>query len=1135
LLPSYTTLFDLFESLSQKLNKAATHTFYKKCFALLCLCVWGLIGVQNAKVKAQGSTFFEHITAQMGLSQNSPNAILQDSRGLLWIGTQDGLNLYDGQRFKQYKRIIDNLNSLSDNYVLTIYEDKSGILWIGTEGGLNRFDFEKQRFTRYLSDLKEPYSLSNNYVRCIFEDSKGNFWVGTDAGLNLLDRKTGRFRVFSATTDAANHITSILEDGQGNLWVASRAGVARFDLSDSLFKDRSFERYRISKMIMDRKGSIWLGGADGLLKKERTADAYIDVVQNKTLSISTLLLDSKDLIWIGTPNSGVLTYNYLKPNSRLNNYKNNVCDPYSLAGDAILSIYEDQAGIIWIGTEGSGLNKFDRSRTKFGIYNVATNGLTDNLIRCVYEDRFGILWIGTQTGLNKLDRSLSYANSDNEHKGNIVYKIFEDRDRNVWVATSAGLFKYSNPTASLSLPKGKRYVHNPQDNTSLSGNPVRVFFQDSKGRIWLGTEYNGLNLYLPEIEGFKRYEHDPLDPKSISSNRVKGILEDRNGTFWISTHGGGLNRFNPETGEFIAYKTDPNEPYSISTNRVYPTYESEQGDLWVLTNGGGLNKMIDREKGSFIHYTESDGLPNNVLYEVLPDSKGNLWFSTNNGLSKFSPRDTLFTNFNIQDGLQSNEFNAGAAFKNSKGEMFFGGINGLNYFHPDKIEANDYRAPVIFTDFKLGNKSVQVGAEGSVLNRHISRADTIYLRHDQNSFSFEFAALHYSFPERNRYKYKLEGFDPTNYWTETNTGTAIYTNIDPGTYTFKVFGSNSDGVFTKEPIKVVIVIQKPWYRESWALGSASVLVFLLVYLIYKIRVYRVERKKKILEDKVQERTFELETEKANVEKQRNLLEEANRKITGSIRSAQRIQDAIIPSNAEFDLAFDEYFIYFKPRDIVSGDFYWCTHTDTSSILAVVDCTGHGVPGAFMSVVGFALLEQNVKVKKIIEPAQILTEMNQEIIEWLKQDQIIAHDHGPSLKSREGMDLALINLDLKNRKVIFAGAKNSIFMVNGRNTQEIKGDKFSIGGTMLHNEEKVFTNHFLAPEKGTMIYLTTDGFWDQFGGTENKKYSKSKFKQLLERIHELPAQEQREVLDKTYQNWKGLQKQIDDVLVIGIRI
>jgi serine phosphatase RsbU (regulator of sigma subunit) len=555
--------------------------------------------------------------------------------------------------------------------------------------------------------------------------------------------------------------------------------------------------------------------------------------------------------------------------------------------------------------------------------------------------------------------------------------------------------------------------------------------------------------------------------------------------------------------------------------------EDREGNIWVPTFGGGLNKL-DAKTGKFKHYVEKNGLPNNVVYGVLIDEKGFVWLSTNKGLSRFDPVSETFRSYTSHDGLQSNEFNYGAYFLAKNGEMFFGGLNGLNYFFPDQIKENPYIPKVVFTNFKIANKEVVI-SDTSVLSKHISVTEEIELFYRERDFTVEFASLHYSLPENNRYAFMLEGFDSD--WTITSANEVKYTNLDEGVYTLKVKGSNSDGVWNEKPIALKIIIHPPFYKQRSVIVIAIFVFLGSVFALYRIRVRRAERNNRILEQKVRESTQELRREKEKAEQANELMQEANKKITDSIRYALRIQEAIIPSAEEVREIFEDSFVLFKPRDIVSGDFYWCSEIDGYKFVAVLDCTGHGVPGAFMSVIGFSLLEQIIKVQKIYDPGKILDVMDEDVVHWLRQDK---DTMSGTAKRRDGMDMVLVRIAPDN-KTTFSGAKNSVFVAHNGVVQEYKGEKFSIGGLLLHADKKEFHTFDLPCEKGDYIYLSSDGYFDQFGGEQGRKFTKRRFTEVLRKNAHLSGVQQCALLEEIFTQWRGKNNQIDDLLVLGLRV
>jgi streptogramin lyase len=433
---------------------------------------------------------------------------------------------------------------------------------------------------------------------------------------------------------------------------------------------------------------------------------------------------------------------------------------------------------------------------------------------------------------------------------NSVLSIVEDQLGMMWFGTLArGLDRFDHQTGQFI-----HYQNDPDDPQSLSHNIVRSLYVDSEETLWVGTFGGGLNRFDSQEEKFIRYQHDPDDPSTLSDNTVMAILEDNFRELWIGTLGG-LNRFDRGTGEFVRYNHDPNDQNSLSHDNAVSLFEDQAGVLWIGTNGGGLNKF-DRQNEQFIHYTEVNGLPSGTVMGITEDDQGYLWLSTSQGLSKFDPHFETFRNYDTYDGLQGNQFNFNSLHKSGSGELFFGGVNGFNSFYPANIQNNAYVPPVVITDFQLANKPVDIGPD-SVLQKSILETDKLALSYEDQVISFEFAALNYMSPEKNRYRYTLEGFDEE--WTEVGSDRRFvtYTNLDPGEYVFRVIGSNNDGIWNEEGASINITIIPPWWDTAWFRGLALLLLVGLIFGTYRWRVRNVETRSQELEAQVVEKTYEL--------------------------------------------------------------------------------------------------------------------------------------------------------------------------------------------------------------------------------------------------------------------------------------
>ena len=836
---------------------------------------------------------FNHLSLDEGLSQSVVTAILQDSAGFMWFGTQDGLNRYDGYEFKVYKNDPDDPDSLSSNFIKSMYEDQSGMLWIGTSGGgLNQFDRENDRFTHWTAGPKSADSISSNFITAILEDNDGTLWVGTlGGGLNRYDRTTGQFSSFMYNPEdpqsiSGNDVSAILEDQDGELWVGlDGAGLNRYDRSEEIFTAFQYEEFNpnslsgdeVSALLEDRFGNIWIATKDGGLTKYDKRAEHFARYQNEPENpnsliyntVSSLYEDQRGLLWIGTNGAGI---SLLDPtNGQFLHFQNDPNNLQSLSNDQIFSIYEDQSGVLWFGTFGGGLNTFDPFANKFPVFRnnpKDTNSLSDNGIWSIYEDREGILWVGTNSGgLNSFNRETGIWNNfvynpddPNSLSSNAVMSIFEDDEGFLWAATfGGGLNRLDRKTGEF---------------THFMAAPVIMkIYEDRAGNIWLGTRGAGLGLLDKESGEIHFYKSEEDNVETLSDNRLNTILEDDRGYLWVGTSSMGLNRFDPESETFTRFMSDSTDRDSLSNNAIMAIYQSNAGELWIGTFGGGLNKF-DPDNDTFTSYREKDGLPNDSIYGILEDDAGNLWLSTNFGLSKFDPIAETFTNFDVSDGLQSNEFNQGAFHRSNRGEMFFGGINGVNAFYPHLVSNNPFVPPIVITDFQLFNESVVAGVDSPLL-KPISEANEIQLGFDDDFFSFEFSALHFSSPEENQYAYFMEGLDK-NWNFVDHRRFAGYTNVPPGEYTFNVIGSNRDGIWNTEGVSLKITIIPPFWQTWWFRIAVAFSVIGALAIAYRLRVRSGEIQRKQLREQVDLRTKELQDTLGELQRSKEAAEAANR-------------------------------------------------------------------------------------------------------------------------------------------------------------------------------------------------------------------------------------------------------------------
>jgi ligand-binding sensor domain-containing protein/tRNA A-37 threonylcarbamoyl transferase component Bud32 len=824
---------------------------------------------------AQKKIDFEQLGIADGLSQNTVYAILQDSRGFLWFGTEDGLNRFDGYTFKVYKHNSDEPGSLSNNRVQAIYEDSSGALWIGTHGGgLNKFDRYNEIFTHFMHEPSNPNSLNNNSVWIICGEEPGILWVGTESGITRFDSKTGIFtRRFHGSLEidgiTKSPVRAMGLEGPGILWIGT--------LDDGLYKltagktihyvnepgnPNSLSNNRIEAIYIDPSGVPWIGTRDGLNKFDGSSGTFINFNKKysrefgqgsyiRFLAGLRLEVNGKEstLLAVGTYGEGLYFLN--EKTGPIINSRSKPGSPAGLSSNYIQYIYEDDSGIVWVGTD-SGLNKFDKKKQRFAHWAMEPDNpdsLCNNSIWAIYKDRSGILWIGTEGGLERLDRGnnkctrFTFGGSSINLANDRIMSILEDRNENLWIGTFInGLYCFDR--------KKKRFAHlqsNPSIPRSFINDHINTIYEDRSGNIWVGSPA-GLNRYDPRTEIFTCHENLPGKKGCLSHNYVNVIYEDHAGALWIGTKGG-LNLYQPESGTFTHWKADPNDPKSLTNDNVSSIHEDRPGIFWIGTWGGGLNRF-DRESGTFKHYLEKDGLPNEIIYSILSDEDGNLWLSTNKGIAKFDLEKETFKNYDVGDGLQSNEFNSGAYYKSEDGEMFFGGINGFNAFYPRKITDNPHIPPIVITDFQVFGEPVTIGAK-SLLKESVIETEEIRLPPGITVFSFDFTALDFSNPKKNKYAYKMEKFDKDWNYRDSSRRYVTYTNLNPGKYVFRVKGSNNDGAWNEQGRAIKIIIIPPisktwWFRLLMAIAFAGVSYVVISFVKRYITLFGFWKKEKYI-------------------------------------------------------------------------------------------------------------------------------------------------------------------------------------------------------------------------------------------------------------------------------------------------
>jgi ligand-binding sensor domain-containing protein/DNA-binding CsgD family transcriptional regulator len=805
---------------------------------------------------------FQHLTPADGLSQNSVTAILQDSRGFMWFGTQDGLNRYDGHRFTVFKADKHDLTSLSASNISALVEDRQEAIWIGTVGGgLNRFDRKTGQFRHFIHNPEDAGSISSNTVRAICEDDRGTLWVATADGLNALDPGRGSFRSYKVDARpkkgiANNYVASLAIDKNGDLWAGTYLGLDRFDRERNEFSHFSHTPANaadasanfITAICPDSDGSLWLGSNGGVDRFDPGSGMFKRSLDNQDLPpnsgeffVRSLYENDAGILHIATGRGLILLDT---ANGSMVKLRHSPANSAGLNNDSILALYRDRADTLWVGTS-SGINALHQDQTRFAHFRHLAddaNSLSDNWVYSFCEDRDGIIWIGTKNGLNAFDRKRQrftrhfFSPQAGSFQGDSSIRgICMHASGDLWLATNNGLKRFDPRSGRL-----QSWWATPGDFArGPISNSIRRVFVDGRGNLWIATVH-GLSLFHEATKTFEHFLNDPLDASSLSDDYINFIFQDSRKAIWIGTLGGGLNRLLPgkETAgrpaAFGVLKMKLGPANSIASDAVLSILEDRQGMLWLGT-GSGLDRF-DPAGQTFSNYSERNGLPNNFIYGIEEDGAGKLWLSSNRGLCRFDPLSGAVDSYGLSHGVQDLEFNSGAFLKSRDGTMFFGGINGFNMFDPAQIKDNPVIPPLVITEVKVYPRNYSLAGD-------IVPGQQLDLSYRDTLLTIEFAALSFNDPAANQYAYRIDGLNKD--WIDLGHAHSLtLTNLKPGAYVFRVKGSNNDGIWNEAGTSLRIVVAPPFWRTWWFAALLAALFLGSGWVAYKTRRQRLAGKLK---------------------------------------------------------------------------------------------------------------------------------------------------------------------------------------------------------------------------------------------------------------------------------------------------
>jgi len=1050
---------------------------------LAVISVWLnlLLFLPGPAINAQ-NYFFDNYSIKEGLSEQKVYKLLQDSKDYIWLGTANGLSRFDGKKFENFT----TRNNLATGGVQAISEDSLGDIWFGhLGGGITRYNgrkFEQVSFDsiKVIGDITSITVIKN---KIWFTSASGG---AIQADFPVKDIKHIRAKQFRGKEKLSDQVygSALLRDGS-YICIAD-AGLRKFNTDDHRFENYRMPHlttyFNTTCLLEDQKGNLWFGTYNGGIYKYIMSESRMDVIDLPKEGVSSnwitcLKEDRKGRIWVGTRGGGIVVFD----DTKIKKYNAG----NGLRASKIYDIIEDKEGNILIADESNGLTIF-----KGDAFETIDDSsiLPDPNVNSVFQDTTGKLWLGTNAGLvcfssGNIKKPVILPKTDNFVSKDIRF-IKKDRHGNLWMgANDGGVILFNMKTS--------RFESQPYINSQLyTEGQIKALEIDNQNNLWIGT-LDGLRIGSESNQNIRRCAI--MD--SITVITVTALYLDRDGNMWI-----GHQPVGKKSGliKYISLREEFKQIQAFSGITPRAMVMDSRRVLWI---GTGQGLFAFRNDSIIETVTQDDGLLSNSINSLEAGNDGSIYIGTNIGLNRYFPDTKRIFSYTKKNGFTGIEAKPNAVYKSPSGDLWLGTANGAVHLRTSESET-------LLNEPLTHISGIQVNYKERPMNQGLK------LTYNEKSVQFDYYSICLTNPDLVRYKVRLDGADEV--WRVVDDQTrAFYPALPPGKYTFNVLARNSQGIWNSKPVSFHFVIKPPFYKTWWFVLLAIVLVVLFVVTYIKIREKNLVKEKQVLEEKVKERTAEVVMKSVEIE-------EKNRDITASIRYAERIQQAMLPRED----TFQETFVLFMPKDIVSGDFYWMYDNGDQQFIAVVDCTGHGVPGAFMSIIGHNSLNKVVREYGLTRPSAIVDQLNIEVMKALMQ----RHEK----KITDGMDLALIAYNKKTRILEFAGAFNPLYLVRKGEAFVYKGDRFPIGMTTT-DEKKNFTNQTIEVQPGDMLYMCTDGYADQFGSPEVKKYKSYNVKKFLATIWDLPVNEQKVRLEREILEWKGDLEQVDDILFIGTKI
>ncbi len=1019
------------------------------------------------------STTFKHFGIDEGLIHPSIYNINQDNNGFLWIGTGEGLCYFDGTKF--YRPV--STDTLSGAFTSCIFKDSKGNLWVGYDDG-SLFIFEKNKLKKIYSNTNNPSIITSiNELKneeILFTTQSNGIYIIKNYKVTPIRLNDDKL-IYTAIEINANHL--IIGTNEG-LWVARKIGELNFNYD---YKINTIPETKINCIIKQKqKDAFWVGTSDAGLyemspKFPYKTQPFLESKELKNANIQWIFEDSRNTLWICTFGKGIF---HLEYDSNYQNFKNlQILDQSSgLADNYIKQVFEDHEGNLWLGTYSQGLYAIMNEAFQFFKYN-------PNDITSIHSTNEGI-WLGSKNSLIfvlKNNKSLLF-DSRNNIPSDYITTIISSDNHTLWFGTKqSGIYKFS----LLNYKAVPFFVSENQ----VERNIRKIIIHNNM--LWAATN-GGLFAFELKTGNTKKYSTDT----DLPHNKINDVFADSKGNIWIATKGHGL--YSVLTNKYLRFDNKNEIEFTAIT-------EDNKGNLWASTYGDGVFAFM---KDSVINLTERKGLKSDYGYSITYDQEGNIWVGHRLGISRINPTSFHVITYSTEIGILG-DCNPHSINIDKEGNIRWGTTNGLIIYNFLTYKMQKKTPP------KINITSVRI------LDKAYDPDMPIVLPYNKYRVRIEFIGIDFRSPHSVRYQYKLEGWD-TDWSDYTSNNYAYYPRIEDGNYRFFVRAINSEGLVSETPIELAITIASPLWKRWWFITINIVLILSLIYLYIKYREHKQIKFQEYLERLLEERTRE-------VMQQKEIIEIKNRDITDSITYAQRIQNSILPSIKKLQEYFSGSFIFYQPKDIVSGDFYWFDKiSDNKFVIVCGDSTGHGVPGALMSMIGTTLIKDICNRPDVIYPSDILIKLDEEMRSTLNQN----FDQS---ETSDGMDLIACEINLQTYQITIASAMRPVILFKNGEQIYVGGSKSSIGGIVYKNENKNFDNQTYQLSRGDLIYMFSDGYPDQFGGPLGKKYKMVRLRNLLEDIHDLPMEEQYFQIKNNFNLWKGQFDQVDDVLFMGIRL